>query len=238
MSKINFPTISINDFVQNHLSQNFIGILFWDTCSLLDIIRLPYRNGDINSLSSIIELKNMIDNGTILSVCSSLTITEWNEHEDKSIQETNKNLGLTSTFHKNSVDMINRVFSTTYSTTQLDDKGLVAELENIAVEILNKTFFLNTDTISDNALWRVAQKKAPASKKQEFKDCAIWETVLSLASIIQGNGVKVVYFTVNTDDYLDKSRNPNIPYSSINSEAVSHNISFSTTFVSAYNNII
>jgi hypothetical protein len=238
MSKINLPTIGIDDFVQNHFLASPKNILVWDTCSLLDIMRLPYRNGDLTALQSLIEIKNLIDSNTIFSLCSSLTMTEWNDNEDNVKQGTQKSLELTSIYHKNCVEIINNIFTTPYQTTQLDDKGLVGELEKIADEILNKSIYLNTDTISDSALWRVAQKRAPASKKQEFKDCAIWETALAIGSAVNGNGKKVIYFTVNTDDYIDKSRTPKVPYSSIISEAVSMNVDFTLTFQDAHTRII
>jgi len=112
--------------------------------------------------------------------------------------------------------MINHFFSTSYPTIAIGDKGLSYEFEKIADDILRKTMLLDTDSVSNNALWRVAAKKAPASKKQEFKDCAIWETVLSVACAVQNSGMKMVFITVNTDDYLDKSKTPKAPYNTIN----------------------
>lgn len=237
MSKINPPSTSFNDFVQNHFDVSPKNIIIWDTCALLDIIRLPYRSGDIATFQSLIEIKKLIDDNSVYSLCSILTMTEWNDNEDVVKDKTQKDLDLTSIYHKNGVDIINHIFTTTHQTSKLDDKTLVVELEKIAVEILNKTIFLSTESISDAALWRVAQKKAPASKKQEFKDCAIWETVLSIGDAVNGKGKKAVYFTVNTDDYVDKSRTPKVPYGSIVSEAISKNIKFVLTFTDAYNEI-
>lgn len=238
MSKVNPVPIDIIDFVQNQFQANPKNTIFWDTCSLLDILRFPYREGNVDSFKKIIEILNLINNNELYSLCSSLTIVEWNEHEESIRIETDKSLELTSTFNENSIDIINHIFSTTYPKTKINDKGLVVELENICNGILSKTVFLNTNSISDNALWRVAQKKPPASKKQEFKDCAIWETVLSVSTQVQSHGKKVVFFTVNTDDYIDKSRNPKIPYANIISEAVSHGVQFTLNFEDTLSNVI
>ena len=238
MSIINKVAISIDDFTQNIFLDDPKSILIWDTCSFLDILRLPYRGGNLYTLKRIIDMKKLIDDCSILSLCSDLTQTEWNEHENRIKYETQKSLELTSLYHKNSVDMINFMFSTTFQTTKLNDKGFTNELEKIGDGILNNSYFLKTDTISDSALWRVAQKRPPASKKQEFKDCAIWETVISIALSIQGSGMKLVYFTVNTDDYIDKSRTPKAPYSIIASEAAAYNIIFELTFEGTYRSII
>jgi len=238
MNNINPPTIGISDFVQNHFNLNPRNILLWDTCSLLDILRLPYRNGNINTFQNLIRIKELIDNNTIYSVCSSLTIAEWNEHEPKVKQETESNLLLTSDFHKNSVDIINSIFTTTHPTTKLDDKGLVYELENIADEIVAKTQFVTTDEIADSALWRVANKRPPASKKREFKDCAIGETTLAIGSGINGSGQKTLLFTVNTNDFMDKSRTPAVLHGNILSEATTIGVIVSLTYEDAYNNIL
>lgn len=233
MSKINPPTITVDDFVQNQFTPSNRDVIFWDTCSLLDILRLPYRNGDLSAFNGLLKIKDLIDNDNIFSVCSSLTIAEWNEHEEKTKQDTDKNLLLTSNFHKNSIDIINRIFTTTHPTSALHDKGLVNELEDMSTQILNKTFFLETDEIADSALWRVANKRPPASKKREFKDCAIWESVLALGSQIYSSGKKIVYFTVNTDDYLDKSRTPHQPHGNIISEATTKGVTLTLNFEDA-----
>jgi hypothetical protein len=238
MSNINPTTLGIDDFVQNYFNPNLKNIIFWDTCSLLDILRLPYRNGDINAFKNLVHIKALIDSNTIHSLCSSLTIAEWNEHEIKVKQETQDSLLLTSKFHKHTVDIINNIFTTAHSTTRLDDKGLVEELEHIADEILSKTQFITTDEIANSALWRVANKKPPASKKREFKDCAIWETALAIGSGINGSGNKIVFFTVNTDDYIDKSRTPQVMYGNILSEATSIGVNLCLTYEDSYNNLL
>lgn len=238
MSNINPPTIGINDFVQNHFNPNQKNIILWDTCSLLDILRLPYRNGDITAFQNLVQIKALIDSNSIHSICSSLTIAEWNEHEPRVKQETQDSLILTSSFHKNSVDIINSIFTSTHATTRLDDKGLVNELEHIADEILSRTHFITTDEIANSALWRVAHKRPPASKKREFKDCAIWETALAIGSSIHGSGNKIVFFTVNTDDYIDKSRTPQVLHGNILSEATTIGVNLSLTYQDSYNNLI
>lgn len=240
MSNINPLTISINDFFQNHFIPNPKNIILWDTCSLLDLLRLPYRNGDINSFHNIIQIKALIDNNSIYSICSSLTIAEWNEHEAKVKIATQDSLLTTSILHKNSIDIINDIFTSAHMTTKLDDKGLVNELERIADDILSRTQFVMTDEIANAALWRVANKFPPASKKQEFKDCAIWETALAIGSGVSGSGSgnKVVFFTVNAEDFIDKSRTPQVWHGKILSEATTIGVSLSLTYQDSYNNLI
>jgi len=237
MSILNKIPISATDFVQNVFSVNPKPIFFWDTCALLDIIRLVYRNGDINTLKSIIEIKKLIDTNQIYSVCSQLTIIEWNEHFAKIMAETHESLNLTSDFHKNSVDMINHIFSSNYCSDHIGDKGLIAELEKIADGICQASTYLTTDEIAQNALIRVSNKQPPSAKKPEFKDCAIWETVLDVADKVKSYGLKFVYLTVNTEDYLDKARTPHRVHGSLIAEAITYNIHLEMKFIEAYNKI-
>lgn len=83
---------------------------------------------------------------------------------------------------------------------------------------------MDTEDIANKALIRVADKKAPASKKQEFKDCAVWEIILLVSEKIKkANPTDTTYtrafYTVNTDDFIDKSREPKVFYTSLLSEA-------------------
>jgi hypothetical protein len=233
MSLLSSGSKSSADFVQNIFSAEPKPIFFWDTCSLLEIIRLVYRGGNLNSLKSIIEIKGLIDSGAIYSICSELTIKEWNDNFDHIKSETQKSLNLTSIFHKDGIDMINHIFSTTYSSDHTGDKGLVAELEKIADGICQSSIFLTTDSIAQNALTRVKNKLPPSAKKPEFKDCAIWETVLDLASQVQFAGLNFVFLTVNTDDYVDKGRTPRKIHGNLISEAVTYNVDLELTFEQA-----
>ncbi|MCG9880750.1 MAG: hypothetical protein MH472_09150, partial [Bacteroidia bacterium] len=153
-------------------------------------------------------------------------------------KETQEHIVYISNKHKNSVDINNSIFTTTHMTTSLENKGLVNELEHIADEILSKTHFITTEEIANSALWRVANKRPPALKKREFKDCAIWETVLSIGSKINGSGNKLVFFTVNTDDYIDKSRTTQVLHSNILSEATTIGVNLSLTYQDSFNNLI
>ena len=224
MSNLNKPSVTIDHFIQNVFQPDPKPVFFWDSCSILDILRLPYRKGTLDTLKAYLAIKALTDAGAIYSVCSALTIIEWNDHFAHTLDETQRNLDMTSFFHKNSVDMINHIFSTTYTSVHIGDKGLSAELETIADSIIQDCYFLGTDEIAPSALARVAAKKPPAGKKPEFKDCAIWETVLEVANDIKGTGNRTVFFSVNTEDYVNKGRTPNIIHDNINSEAVIYSI--------------
>ncbi|MFA6082833.1 PIN domain-containing protein [Mucilaginibacter sp.] len=235
MSSLSKTPISAEDFIQTVFTPDPKPIFFWDSCSLLDLLRLPYRKGTLSTLKSYIAIKVLMDSSTIYSVFSELSIREWNDHFQKTIDETNYSLNLTSDYHGHSIDMINHIFSTGLASEHIGNKGLVNEFESIADGILDNSIFLNTEKIANAALNRVAAKSPPSKKKPEFKDCAIWETVLDLAATIQPSGKKVVFFTVNTEDYVDKSRAPQLViHSNIMSEAVTFGINVELTCEAAH----
>ncbi len=213
MSKINNPVeYSITDFVQNVYSANRRPILFWDTCSLLEVFRFPYRGGNLVSYQTLNRINGLIQNNNIYSLASSLTSTEWNDNEDKVKNDMQDSLTKTGTYHDTCIQIINEIFTTTHSSEPLHDKALVQSLEALADSILSKTIFLQTNEIANDALERVRDKRPPASKKQEFKDCTVWETTLRLSRSIYAIETvnQQVFYTVNTDDFVDKSREPKI----------------------------
>jgi hypothetical protein len=227
MSKINNPIeYSITDFVQNIYSNIRQPILFWDTCSLLEVFRFPYRGGNIVSYQTLNRLNGLIQNNNIYSLASSLTITEWNDNEDKVKSEVQDSLTKTGAYHDTCIQIINEIFTTTYSSEPLHDKGLVQSLEALADSILSKTIFLQTNEIANDALERVRDKRPPASKKQEFKDCTVWETTLRLSRSIYAIETvnQQVFYTVNIDDFVDKSRDPKIFHGILLTEASLSNL--------------
>lgn len=233
MSNIISPTVSSDDFIATIYHSAQKPIFFWDTCSLLDIIRLPYRQWDLESLKSVLEIKALIDADLVYSVCSELTIQEWNDNFTSARSGTTNSLKATSDYHGNCISMINHLFGTNLVSENLTDKGFVEELVRIAVEITQKTHFITIDKIAGDALRRVAQKAPPSKKKPEFKDCAIWETVLDLSVLSRPYGHTCVYFTVNIEDYANRTHTPPIVLYQIASEAVTSGVEVALTFEQA-----
>lgn len=227
MSKINNPVeYSITDFVQNVYSTNRRPVLFWDTCSLLEVLRFPYRGGNLVSYQTLNRINGLIQNDNIYSLASSLTITEWNDHEDNVKGDTQESLIKTGNYHDTCIQIINEIFTTTHSSESLHDKQLVQSLEALADSILSKTIYLQTNEVANDALERVRDKRPPASKKQEFKDCTVWETILRLSRAIHSIETvnRQVFYTVNTDDFIDKSREPKIFHGVLLTEASLSNL--------------
>lgn len=212
MSEIKGQTIlSIDDFVANIYDSNKQSVLFWDTCSLLEIIRFIYRNGDVNSYRILNKINGLIQSNTLHSVASELTITEWNNHQEQVKNDFEKSLIKTGEYHKNCIETINEINTFELNSEAIHDKNLLTDLGRLADDIITKTHFIQTDEIANKALKRVELKIPPASKKNEFKDCSVWETMVLLSERINAVNSDTdifnkIFYSVNTDDFVDKSR--------------------------------
>lgn len=224
MSAISQKTIlKIDDFIAIYESDKK-NIIFWDTCSLLEIIRFLYRNGNVDDYKILNEINALIQSDSIYSIASELTIKEWNDNEEQVVNFVKDSLIKTGNFHLNSLNVINEINTTTYRSESLDDKNLVNDLIVLAESIISKTYFLETTEIAQKSLERVTFKRPPANKKNEFKDCVVWETMLLVSQRIyvtkkETDEYVKIFYTVNTEDFIDKSRVPKIFHGTLLTEA-------------------
>lgn len=181
-------------------------VLFWDTCAFLNIIRFIYREdpGDVTTFESIKKVYDAIMNDSVLSVSCVSVISEFNDHINDTVTEVKDSIAQTYLYFKNNTDVINVVDNTTRQYSDIRQSDLQVKLYQMVVDIMHKTKFINVDkTATSNAHQRVLQHKAPAGKKEEFKDCTIWEVMLSCYR--QLNTVDVIhpkiFYTVNVQDF-------------------------------------
>ena len=230
MSKINTDTVtkkSVEDFVNKVFATTPKPIIFWDTCAFLNNIRFIYRDcGDaaatINAINS---LCAKISNGDIYSLASNIEINEWNDNIDKVLSDFQTSLERTTKYHSDATIVINAINGGELTTESIADKGLAHSLMSIAKNIAEKTTYLFEDgSIAYNALHRTKEKNPPAGVKNEFKDCAIWETMLRLSELVESvDSTKCrVFYTTNVKDFCE-TNNPTRVLSFLKSEAITKN---------------
>lgn len=224
----NIRKCSLQEFTDLY-TENMKPIIFFDTCSLLDFIRFIYRANDgISTLTAIQIIQQKIDNDEIFAVASELFIKEWNDNVDSAMQTTSESFKKTSEYFNLSAEVINTLMGQNVPVgIDLANYKVEDWLLGMCSNIIGKIFFIEQSAIANAALTRVANKMAPASKKQEFKDCAIWETMLALCSHINARvnpatGPKKIFFTTNIEDFIDKAKTPRTFYTQLQSEAASH----------------
>lgn len=215
---------SIGTFLTTY-STNPKPIFFWDTCGLLEIIRFVYRNNNgISTLNSILELANMVTKDEIYCVTSELAAIEWDDNVDKVLSDTKEELQQTEEKHHIAVEAINSILMQSLYSAPISTFRLEEVLKDIALNIAQASHFILYKDIAEATLTRVAAKAPPAREKEsEIKDCAMWETMMSICQIIKDTihdgGMKKVFYTVNTRDFADKSRGAEVFFHELQSEA-------------------
>jgi len=184
-------------------------VLFWDTCSLLDIIRLPFRTNSDNYLDYYQQISKQITDGNIISVASALTIAEIN-HNFHSVEiEYDKYLKkLQSDFELHEDYLLrSKIIAEKILDFKLHDKDLKQYLSNLFnLIITNTTFISEKKTFNKFAHFRVSYHMAPAQRKGEYKDCYIWSTCLELAKEVVPSNSKIYFFTRNKDDFFENGQ--------------------------------
>lgn len=183
-----------------------VPFLFWDTCALLDILRIPERFADVTrALTPYQRLCDLIENGNIISITSDMVLYEFNSHFDDILNELSRGV------QKVKEDVIR------YSHLMSDKKNekinhilpildisSLKILENLVRKIWKNTYIIREQTVYRNmAHQRTVAKIPPAKNKGEYKDCFIWATFLQYAEA--SPSPCKIFITTNTADYCDKA---------------------------------
>lgn len=205
---------SISDFVHQVYAPAPRKLILWDTCALLDIIRICFRHKLPDSFLALQKIHDAIVSGNVISVASELTFREWNDNIADVERTANMSYDNTTAYHHIGIDAVNFFTGNSYVSHPLNNCNLYDKLQDFAFDIIEKTHFIETKEIANDALKRVADHKAPGGKKSksESKDCAVWLTMFVLCRQlnVHHNSVSTAihernFLTVNTDDFADKS---------------------------------
>lgn len=231
MTQISAPSIVLIDHFCAGVIASRRKIIFWDTCSLLDIIRFP-RDYHHTSLASLTRIHKEIMNDTVYSAASEITITEFNEHESNTITEVREIIRKNSLQYNSVIQISNNFTSANLGYVHIDTTAhnLERYLINIVDDIISKTVFIQKDEIAPLWLDRIVNKKTPLRRKGEYKDAAIWSTCISVANKIDAssNPENVIFFSSNKNDYYEAGTT-NFSRD-IQTECSSYNIKFTINF--------
>lgn len=192
---------------------NFRKIIFFDTCSLFDILRLHSKihikeKGtrlqnhksyyELDDFKALREIKKNIENKTITPVFSTAQSLEIKRNYDTVVQELKLNKIKYNFFLETVVADTGLALSTNSGENILD------ELTNIFNVIVTNAISLNYDSqIITNAYSRVSTKTLPSrSNKKDINDSIIWDTYLELIKLPNKHSTKIVFLTSNTEDFI------------------------------------
>lgn len=203
--------------IANLLIIKDVPILFPDTCSLLDIIRIPLRISDTKKIRTIISALDKLlistKNGEIAIVLSPYIHDEISRHHDRIQSET---IHFISEIDNN-VNLIKTVancLNISISADTLISHNIEKLLGKIVNELQKESIAFERDISVSNKATERAVKKIPPGRKGAIADCLIYEHILTLMDILRNRGFnrKIVFITSNSNDYWDKScKNPKPP---------------------------
>lgn len=215
-----------------------IPVLFWDTCSLLDILRsiVPSRNSDEKIISRISDITEAIKQKRLLSVCSEITIQEiidnvastFDEH-DKEVKKLARGINSYSSF----LQQTPFAPASPIPIIDLQQYKLMDYFTAILQTLLDNTLFIKPDDIQSKAHTRLVNKQPPAHLKQEYKDCVIWETCLSLKQGLNNVNMPCYFKSSNTTDYAQNG----IFNTDLATEAKKENIIYTSNFHKLYHEL-
>lgn len=180
-------------------------VIFWDTCSMLYfnsmIDRRAYGEYDCNY-----KLFELVESGKVYSVTSAIVFQEYNKHHEK--------LHYTDVSKEASLKNVMRKYGKIKGEPMKTDleKGMQAldlsqQMDEMIARIWANTCVIEEDTFfMQKAHQRVMSEIAPSNVKQEYKDCYIWETFLTLCDLIPHKDVSW-FISENKEDFCGKGSN-------------------------------
>ena len=204
-------TLSLSDLATELFSQGK-HVLIPDTCTLLDVVRGPLRDGGDKIMRLGIKMaRNMAaDTLSFVVVLPSVLSTEW----DDNLPITRKDLNDKLQEHKRLSESLDQLYHLhTGASLGLKDvtaHGIDNILEQTCRTIMAGGYTIQQDTdVVNRAYNRVVQKRPPSRKgKTEMKDCTIFEEVLALGNTLatQSFGKSVVFCSTNKEEYSPGGR--------------------------------
>jgi len=194
----------------NAISTLGVPVLCIDTCSILDIMRDPTREGaKPHERQAAIDLVTHAETGLLVCLMAEQVSTEFTDHDQPVQEEATlkvKKLRL-------QIEQVNKIAAiygspSTVSFDHLDDH--VVRARAVVERWLNQLDLVTPSSAAPGrAFARMNAGIAPAKRgKESSKDCLIYETYLEVARELRAAGLTtpIVFLSSNTNDYLEERR--------------------------------
>lgn len=183
-------------------------IILLDTCSLLDIIRVPKRY----NLEPLIAGKQIIANcnNNFNVVLPSLITSEWRDNVANVCDETQRELRNINGNMNFMSDVFQNIGLESFNILDITRFDIEIELKKIAEKIIENSLILDINDTDDleqiklKALKRVINKVPPSRQgKDSTKDCIVYEECIAIGEALRSIGFnkKMVFISSNTNEY-------------------------------------
>ena len=194
----------------NEIINHPAPILFIDTCTLLDIIRLPFRQKKSTTAKAYLDSAEnaikLVKDNRLRVVILPLILKEFGDNLSRTKDELSRHVKNISS----SLEILYSIHSNGYGKlivpdlfsfkTELILEKICCDLIELGIHVKQK------DDTTLKANNRVIMN-IPPSRKGTLKDCIIYEHCLELAALLRNQGFneKMVFFTSNTEDFCENS---------------------------------
>lgn len=204
---MNITQAEISDAVAQLIYQS-TPIIFLDTCAILDIARLPFREKNPTTAKSYLEsaqkvlqlvsekkLQLIIPPNVSIEYKDNLQTTK--DELSRYLKEVGQSLEILEALH-----LLN---NSGFSAPNVTSLGTESFLEGVCENIISSAIHIAQDSNLIIKATDRAVKNTPPSRKGAVKDCIIYEHCLQISSLLRNKGYKknIVFLTSNRKDYCD-----------------------------------
>lgn len=188
-------------------------IVFWDTCALLDILRIPLidrKNLNINTLHAYEGIEAWIRAGRLVSVTSDLVVKEFSEHADDIVNQLSQQERKTKDEVAEQSRYMNNVPLATSIVAKVNLLDVQSRVVKLVKKILSQTIILKGQlSFAHNADYRVRNYIKPSGGKESYKDCYLWISYISLLKKVVPTE-PVFFYTTNPADFAENKKSTNL----------------------------
>ena len=184
-------------------------IVFWDTCALLDILRIPLierTHLNINTLHAYEDIEAWLRAGRLVSVTSDLVVKEFSQHADDIVNQLSQQEQKTKDEVAEQSQYMNNVPLAASIVTKVNMLDIQSKVVKLVKKILSQTIILKGQlSFAHNADYRVRNYIKPSGGKESYKDCYLWISYISLLNKVIPTE-PVFFYTTNPADFAENKK--------------------------------
>lgn len=184
------------------------ALVFVDTCAFLDLVRLPFREGDFErELKAATLLQSLASTGNITLLASAVSFDEYARNEEKVIIELTNHVAHVSNAVKR-LAAFSKLVGSGVMEWGVDDNLLIARTCEAGRSALAACALVETTDEDRLAAWsRHAKGIRPARHgKDSLGDCTIYASLIrSAEGFRRSSAGPIVFLTSNTKDFCSET---------------------------------
>lgn len=187
--------------------------IFWDTCALLNLVRIPLierKELTLNMLQSYEFLLNEIEMGHVQSIASEVVLSEFSHHVDNIVNQLHNQEQRIKDEVKSQTDYMANAQHANVISQKIEFLDVSNKVIKMVRKIWRKTYILRGQkSFATNADYRTRNYITPSRGKESYKDSYIWVSFISLLNKLQPTEI-CYFFTANPADFAVDRKTPTL----------------------------